>query len=125
MAYRLAKIFAEAGLPKGVVNVVFGSGATVGDAMVHHDAINIISFTGSTETGRHIAATCGQQLKKVSLEMGGKNAVIVMDDADLSLAVEGMLWSAFGESGQRCSACSRNIVHEDVQDAAEERMCTT
>ena len=124
MAYRLAKIFAEAGLPKGVVNVVFGSGATVGDAMVHHDAINIISFTGSTETGRHIAATCGQQLKKVSLEMGGKNAVIVMDDADLSLAVEGILWSAFGTSGQRCTACSRIIVHEDVKAELEERLLT-
>lgn len=122
MAYTLAKIFAEAGLPKGVVNVVFGSGTTVGDAMVNHDEINIISFTGSTETGRHIASTCGQQLKKVSLEMGGKNAVIVMDDADLNLAVEGILWSAFGTSGQRCTACSRVIVHEDVKEELEERL---
>ncbi|TQS70603.1 aldehyde dehydrogenase family protein [Ornithinibacillus gellani] len=122
MAYELAKIYEEAGLPKGVLNVVFGSGATVGDAMVHHDTIRVISFTGSNETGRNIAADCGRQLKKVSLEMGGKNAVIVMDDADLNLAVEGILWSAFGTSGQRCTACSRVIVHESVKETLEERL---
>src|SRR5690625_667191 len=96
MAFELVKIFEEAGLPKGIINVVFGSGGTVGDAMVHHPDIRVISFTGSNDTGSHIAAECGRQLKKVSLEMGGKNAVIVMDDADLSLAVEGMLLSALG-----------------------------
>lgn len=122
MAYELAKIFEEAGLPKGVLNVVFGSGSEVGDAMVHHDDIRVISFTGSNDVGRNIAAECGRQLKKVSLEMGGKNAVIVMDDADLDLAVEGILWSAFGTSGQRCTACSRVIVHEDVKEALEERL---
>ncbi|SHF83667.1 aldehyde dehydrogenase family protein [Ornithinibacillus halophilus] len=122
MAYELAKIFSEAGLPKGVINVVFGKGSTVGDAMVHHDDIRVISFTGSNETGRNIAGECGRQLKKVSLEMGGKNAVIVMDDADLDLAVEGILWSAFGTSGQRCTACSRVIVHEDVKEKLEERL---
>ncbi len=119
MAYELAKIFEEAGLPKGVLNVVFGSGSQVGDAMVHHDDIRVISFTGSNDTGRNIAAECGRQLKKVSLEMGGKNAVIVMDDADLDLAVEGIIWSAFGTSGQRCTACSRVIVHEDVKEQLE------
>ncbi|WP_430788187.1 aldehyde dehydrogenase family protein [Virgibacillus flavescens] len=122
MAYELAKIFEEAGLPKGVVNVVFGSGSTVGNAMVDHDGIRVISFTGSNDTGRSIAAKCGQQLKKVSLEMGGKNAVIVMDDADLTLAVEGILWSAFGTSGQRCTACSRVIVHENVKEELESRL---
>lgn len=122
LAYELAKIFEEAGLPKGVVNVVFGSGSAVGDAMVNHDGIRVISFTGSNDTGRNIAAKCGQQLKKVSLEMGGKNAVIVMDDADLTLAVEGILWSAFGTSGQRCTACSRVIVHEKVKEKLEERL---
>lgn len=122
MAYELAKIFEEAGLPKGVLNVVFGSGSGVGDAMVHHKDIRVISFTGSNDVGRDIAAKCGQQLKKVSLEMGGKNAVIVMDDADLSLATEGILWSAFGTSGQRCTACSRVIVHEDVKERLEERL---
>jgi len=122
MAYELAKIFEEAGLPKGVLNVVFGSGAVVGDAMVHHNDIRVISFTGSNDIGRNIASECGKQLKKVSLEMGGKNAVIVMDDADLDLAVEGILWSAFGTSGQRCTACSRVIVHEKVKQSLEERL---
>ncbi|WP_404451415.1 aldehyde dehydrogenase family protein [Virgibacillus necropolis] len=122
MAFELAKIFEEAGLPKGVVNVVFGSGSSVGNGMVNHDGIRVISFTGSNDTGRKIAAQCGQQLKKVSLEMGGKNAVIVMDDADLTLAVEGILWSAFGTSGQRCTACSRVIVHEKVKVELEKRL---
>ncbi|MEC5424186.1 aldehyde dehydrogenase family protein [Virgibacillus sp. C22-A2] len=122
MAYELAKIFKEAGLPDGVINVVFGAGSTVGDAMVHHDDIRVISFTGSNDTGRNIAGECGKQLKKVSLEMGGKNAVIVMDDADIDLAVEGILWSAFGTSGQRCTACSRVIVHESVKETLEERL---
>lgn len=124
MAYELAKIFEEAGLPKGVLNVVFGSGSQVGDAMVHHDDIRVISFTGSNDVGRNIAAECGRQLKKVSLEMGGKNAVIVMDDADLDLAVDGIIWSAFGTSGQRCTACSRVIVHEDVKEQVEEKILT-
>ncbi|KGX86919.1 aldehyde dehydrogenase family protein [Pontibacillus litoralis] len=122
MAFELAKIFEEAGLPKGVVNVVYGSGASVGEAMVHHKDIRVISFTGSNEVGRHIAERCGQQLKKVSLEMGGKNAVIVMDDADISLAVEGIIWSAFGTSGQRCTACSRVIVHEDVKEKLQKQL---
>jgi len=124
MAYEMAKIFEEAGLPKGVLNVVFGSGSAVGDAMVHHDGIRVISFTGSNDIGRNIASDCGRQLKKVSLEMGGKNAVIVMDDADLNLAVEGIIWSAFGTSGQRCTACSRVIVHEDVKEELEKRLLT-
>lgn len=124
MAYELARIFEEAGLPKGIINVVFGSGSTVGDAMVQHEDIRVISFTGSNETGSHIAAECGRQLKKVSLELGGKNAVIVMDDADLDLAVEGIIWSAFGTSGQRCTACSRVIVHKDVQEALEQKLLT-
>ncbi|MEI3614222.1 aldehyde dehydrogenase family protein [Pseudogracilibacillus sp. SO30301A] len=124
MAFELAKIYEEAGLPKGVINVVYGSGSTVGDAMVHHDDIRVISFTGSNETGSHIAAECGRQLKKVSLELGGKNAVIVMDDADIDLAVEGIIWSAFGTSGQRCTACSRVIVHEDVKEQLEQRLLT-
>lgn len=122
MAYELAEIFNEAGLPKGVVNVVFGSGSVVGDAMVDHEDIRVISFTGSNDTGRKIASKCGHNLKKVSLEMGGKNAVIVMDDANLNLAVEGILWSAFGTSGQRCTACSRVIVHEKVKEELEERL---
>jgi len=122
MATKMVEIFEEAGLPEGVINVVYGQGSSVGDAMVHHEDIQVISFTGSTETGRNIARDCGAQLKKVSLEMGGKNAVIVMDDADIDLAVEGILWSAFGTSGQRCTACSRVIVHEDVKEELEEKI---
>lgn len=122
MAHKMIEIFEEAGLPKGVMNVVYGSGSSVGDAMVHHDDIQVISFTGSNEVGRSIARDCGSQLKKYSLEMGGKNAVIVMEDADLDLAVEGIIWSAFGTSGQRCTACSRVIVHEDVKEELEEKI---
>ncbi|MEG0471257.1 MAG: aldehyde dehydrogenase family protein [Solibacillus sp.] len=122
MAYELAKIFEEVELPKGVVNVVFGSGPTVGTAMIEHPDIRVISFTGSTVTGSKVAELGGKHLKKVSLEMGGKNAVIVMDDANIELAVEGILWSAFGTAGQRCTACSRVIVHRDVKEQLEERL---
>jgi aldehyde dehydrogenase (NAD+) len=122
MAMELVKIFEEAGLPKGVINLVCGSGSIVGNAMVEHPDIDVISFTGSNDVGRTIAERCGRLLKRVSLEMGGKNAVIVMDDADLSLAVEGILWSAFGTSGQRCTACSRVIVHEEVKGKLEKKL---
>lgn len=122
MAYEMAKIFDEVGLPEGVANIVFGSGAEVGTAMIDHPDIRVISFTGSTETGRKVAEACGRKLKKVSLEMGGKNAVIVMDDADLDLAVEGILWSAFGTAGQRCTACSRVIVHRGVKEELQKRL---
>ena len=122
MAYELAKICEEVGLPAGVLNVVFGSGPTVGTAMIEHPDIRVISFTGSTETGSKVAELGGKHLKKVSLEMGGKNAVIVMDDADLDLALEGILWSAFGTAGQRWTACSRVIVHKDVKEELESRL---
>ena len=122
MAYELARIFEEVGLPEGVVNVVFGAGPTVGTAMIEHPDIRVISFTGSTVTGSKVAELGGKHLKKVSLEMGGKNAVIVMEDANLDLAVEGILWSAFGTAGQRCTACSRVIVHKDVKEELEQRL---
>ncbi|ALS76154.1 aldehyde dehydrogenase [Planococcus rifietoensis] len=122
MAYEMAKIFKEAGLPDGVANIVFGSGSEVGTAMIEHRDIRVISFTGSTDTGRKVAELGGRHLKKVSLEMGGKNAVIVMDDADLDLAVDGILWSAFGTAGQRCTACSRVIVHRDVKEQLQQRL---
>ncbi|AYC28672.1 aldehyde dehydrogenase family protein [Paenisporosarcina cavernae] len=124
MAYEMAKVFEEAGLPPGVANIVFGSGSTVGTAMIEHPDVKVISFTGSTETGKSVAELGGRHLKKVSLEMGGKNAVIVMDDADLDLAVEGILWSAFGTAGQRCTACSRVIVHKDVKKELEQKLLT-
>ncbi|MBO1909808.1 aldehyde dehydrogenase family protein, partial [Microvirga sp. 3-52] len=122
MAYEMGLIFDEVGLPEGVANIVFGSGSDVGTAMIEHPDVRVISFTGSTETGRHVAETGGRHLKKVSLEMGGKNAVIVMDDADVDLAVEGILWSAFGTAGQRCTACSRVIVHKDVKEELEQKL---
>jgi acyl-CoA reductase-like NAD-dependent aldehyde dehydrogenase len=121
-ALRLVEILYEAGLPAGVVNIVFGPGSTVGEALLHHPDVAVISFTGSTESGRHVAIEAAKSLKRVSLEMGGKNAVIVMDDADLDLAVEGILWSAYGTSGQRCTACSRVIVHNAARKPLLDRL---
>lgn len=122
MAYEMGRIFEEVQLPKGVANIVFGAGAEVGTALIEHPDVRIISFTGSTETGKRVAELGGRHLKKVSLEMGGKNAIIVMDDADLELAVEAIIWSAFGTTGQRCTACSRVIVHSKVKEALEDRL---
>ncbi len=113
--FPIAKLLYEAGLPEGVVNIVFGPGNTVGEALLHHPDVAVISFTGSTDSGRHVAIEAAKSLKRVSLEMGGKNAVIVLDDADLDLAVEGILWSAYGTTGQRCTACSRVIVQSTVR----------
>ena len=109
----LVKACEEAGIPKGVVNLVNGA-TEAGKALVEHDDVRLISFTGSTDTGRIIAEQCARDNKIVSLEMGGKNAIIVMDDADLDNAVEGSLWGAFGTSGQRCTASSRLVVHKKV-----------
>ena len=110
----LIKSCEEAGIPKGVINLVNGHGADVGAALVGHPDVRLISFTGSTATGRVIAEQCARENKIVSLEMGGKNAIIVMDDADVDNAVEGSLWGAFGTSGQRCTASSRLVVHKKV-----------
>jgi acyl-CoA reductase-like NAD-dependent aldehyde dehydrogenase len=122
MAVEFVKIYEEAGLPAGLINLVHGSGSVVGNAMVEHVGIDIISFTGSNEVGSQINERAGKLLKKTSLEMGGKNAVTVMEDADLDLAVDGILWSAFGTSGQRCTACSRVIVHEAVKEELERKL---
>ena len=113
-AARLVEILNEAGVPPGVVNRVHGRGEEVGAALVRHPDVQLVSFTGSAAVGREIASICGQQLKRVALELGGKNAQIVMEDADLDLAVEGALWGAFGTTGQRCTATSRLILHRDV-----------
>jgi alpha-ketoglutaric semialdehyde dehydrogenase len=110
----LVEALQEAGIPDGVMNLVFGSGASVGEWLSQHPDVNLVSFTGSSLTGAKVAESCARLYKKCSLEMGGKNAQIVMDDADLSLALEGALWGAFGTSGQRCTATSRLIVHESV-----------
>src|SRR5688572_29880942 len=109
----LVKSCEEAGIPKGVVNVVNGFGEP-GAALVDHKDVRLISFTGSTSTGRLIAEACARDNKIVSLEMGGKNAIIVMDDADVDNAVEGSLWGAFGTSGQRCTASSRLVVQKKI-----------
>ena len=113
-ALRFVEILEAAGLPRGVVNVVFGFGEDAGDAVVSHPDVAAIYFTGSVATGRIVAEKCGRLLKKVSLELGGKNAIVVMDDADIELAVDGALWGAFGTSGQRCTASSRLIVHRSA-----------
>jgi len=110
------KALIDAGLPQGVINLVQGRGSTIGEAMSQHPDIRLISITGSTVTGKHVAEVCGQTGKHCSLECGGKNAEIVMDDAKLELAVEGALWGAFGTAGQRCTATSRLIVHESLHD---------
>jgi acyl-CoA reductase-like NAD-dependent aldehyde dehydrogenase len=112
----LVDILLEAGLPPEVIQLVHGRGETVGKALVEHPEVPVISFTGSTETGAIIGETCGRMHKRLSLEMGGKNAMIVMDDADLDLALEGVLWGAFGTTGQRCTATSRLILHRKVHD---------
>ncbi len=112
----LCEIMADAGLPDGVVNLVHGAGEA-GKALVEHPEIDAIGFTGSSETGKAIGTTCGRLNKKYSAEMGGKNPMIVMEDADLELAIEGVIWGAYGTTGQRCTATSRLIVHEDVEDA--------
>jgi aldehyde dehydrogenase (NAD+) len=113
-SYNLVKACEEAGIPAGVVNLVTGYGETVGAAMTNHPALRLISFTGSTETGRIVASACAERNAICSLEMGGKNAIIVMDDADIDLAIEGAIWGAFGTSGQRCTASSRLVVHKKV-----------
>src|SRR5687768_10272196 len=112
--YNLVKACEEAGIPAGVVNLVTGYGEPAGSAMTTHPALRLISFTGSTETGRLVASACAERNAICSLEMGGKNAIIVMDDADIDLAIEGAIWGAFGTSGQRCTASSRLIVHKKI-----------
>ncbi len=115
-ATRVVELLIEAGIPEGVVNLVHGSGTKVGEAMLSHPDIDVISFTGSVETGSRIAEVCGKTLKRVSLELGGKNGQIVLSDADLDIALEGILWGAFGTTGQRCTATSRLILEEKIHD---------
>ncbi|HEY7862881.1 MAG TPA: aldehyde dehydrogenase family protein, partial [Thermoanaerobaculia bacterium] len=112
----LARVLEEAGLPAGVWNVVMGSGSAVGDPLVQHPDVRVVSFTGSTTVGRNINVASAPSFKRVHLEMGGKNAILVMDDADVDLAVDGAVWGAFGTSGQRCTASSRLLVHKKVYD---------
>ncbi len=118
-AIEFVKILEKAGVPKGVINLVTGSGSKVGSAIVKHKKIRGISFTGSREVGEFVTKEAG--LKKVGLELGGKNGIIVMDDADLELALDGVIWGGYGTTGQRCTAASRVIVHHKIK-AKFERM---
>lgn len=118
----LVEILQEAGLPDGVVNVVLGTGEEVGNALMHHPDVPVISFTGSTATGKTISLAAAEHNKRLTLEMGGKNAVIVNEDANVELAAEGILWGAFGTTGQRCTATSRVVVHKSVQQDLVDRL---
>jgi acyl-CoA reductase-like NAD-dependent aldehyde dehydrogenase len=113
-ATEVVKVYEEAGVPAGVLNMLTGSGAIVGNALVADPRVRAVSFTGGVETGREVYVKGAQGLKMVHLELGGKNPVILMEDANLPLALEGVLWGAFGTSGQRCTATSRLILHEKV-----------
>jgi alpha-ketoglutaric semialdehyde dehydrogenase len=119
--YNLAQVLQEAGLPAGVLNVVFGDGPEAGAPVVHHPEVDLVSFTGSTEVGRIVSQACAPTFKKCHLEMGGKNIIIVMDDANLDLAVEGAIWGGFGTTGQRCTAASRVAVQKKVYREFVER----
>ncbi len=114
--HELVSALTEAGLPNGVVNIVYGEGAVVGEALLNHPDICGISFTGSSAVGKRIAEVCGKYLKRCSLELGGKNAQVVLEDADLNLALEGVIWGAFGTTGQRCTATSRLIIQESIYE---------
>src|SRR3990170_8371066 len=115
-ATSLVKIIAEAGIPDGVLNLVHGTGEEIGEYLATHPDIDGVSFTGSTAVGEKLARMCSASDKEISCEMGGKNAIIVMDDAKLELAVEGTIWGGFGTTGQRCTAASRVVAHEAVYD---------
>lgn len=122
LGQRYVELLLEAGLPAGVLNVVHGGGGAVGDALVKHPDVRVISLTGSRETGVAVLKAAAEGLKHVHLELGGKNAIIVLDDADLDLAVEGIVWSAFGTSGQRCTAASRVIVQRGVYEELQTKL---
>jgi len=115
MGFHLAKLLEEVGLPAGVLNLVFGDGPGAGAPLVSHPEVDVVSFTGSNAVGTSIAVEGAKLGKRVSLEMGGKNAILVMDDANLDLAARAIAWSAFGTTGQRCTAASRVIVHRGVR----------
>jgi len=122
LAERFVEIFEEAGLPPGVLNIVHGAGEDVGAHLVGHPDVPLISFTGSREVGIQVTKEAAPYLKHVHLELGGKNAIIVMDDADVDLSINGIVWSAFGTSGQRCTAASRVIASDRVYDELESKV---
>ncbi|MED4582292.1 aldehyde dehydrogenase family protein [Brevibacillus choshinensis] len=121
-AQLFTEVFESAGLPAGVLNLILGSGSKVGNALAQHKDVKVIAFTGSTEVGIHLAEIGARTLKRISLELGGKNAVIVMEDADLDKAAAGIVKAAFTTTGQRCTAASRVIVVESVREELEQRI---
>src|SRR3954469_16195720 len=116
-AHNFVKVLEDAGVPAGVVNMVTGDGDEVGTPLTTHAEVRVVSFTGSTHVGRIVNQAAAPSFKKVHLEMGGKNVIMIMEDADLELAVDGCLWGGFGTSGQRCTAASRVVVHERLYKA--------
>jgi aldehyde dehydrogenase (NAD+) len=122
LAERFVELLTEAGIPDGVVNIVHGDGESAGEPLVRHPDVPVITFTGSRETGIRVAKGCAERLKHLHVELGGKNAIIVLDDADLDLAVDGIVWSAFGTSGQRCTAASRVIVQRGAYGELQKRL---
>jgi acyl-CoA reductase-like NAD-dependent aldehyde dehydrogenase len=122
LATLLVQIFEEVGLPPGVLNLVHGIGEEAGEALVQHPRVRGVSFTGSLEVGRHVAETCGRLMKRCSLELGSKNVLIVMPDANMDLAVESAAWGAFATSGQRCTATSRLVVHDAARDEFTDKL---
>ncbi len=121
---RFVELLSEAGVPPGVVNVVHGGGGAVGERLVEHPDVPVITLTGSRETGVAVMKAAADNLKRIHLELGGKNAIVVLDDADLDLAVEGIVWSAFGTSGQRCTAASRVVVDRKVYGELQSKLVT-
>ena len=119
----LVEILLEAGVIPEAIQLVHGRGSAVGNALLEHPQVPLLSFTGSTEIGAHLGEVCGRMHKRLSLEMGGKNAMIVMDDADLDLALDGVLWGAFGTTGQRCTATSRLVLHRKIHDRFLRMLC--
>ncbi len=122
--HNLVQVLEEAGVPRGVVNLVTGSGGTVGTPLMTHTDVRVVSFTGSTEVGRQVSKACAETFKHACLEMGGKNVIIVMNDANLELAVDGAVWGGFGTTGQRCTAASRVVVHKDFHKQFTEVFAT-
>ena len=122
LAERFVELLAESGIPNGVVNIVHGGGGTVGERLVRHPDVRVITLTGSRETGVEVLKVAAETLTHVHLELGGKNAIVVLDDANLELAVDGILWSAFGTSGQRCTAASRVVVQRGAYEELQSRL---
>ena len=120
--YNLVQVLTEAGIPAGVVNVVNGSGSNVGVPLVNHPKVRAVSFTGSTDVGHTVSEACAREFRPCHLEMGGKNIMVVMDDANLDLSLDGAIWGSFGTSGQRCTATSRIAVQKKVYGAFVERL---